>query len=144
MKTLVPCINCGRHVRTSDTSCPFCGHTVESDASARAVGRTHGARLTRAALFAFGATAAACSPASDNTDAQVQDSATDAGTMALYGGPPVFVGVRATGSRDDAGTMALYGGPPVDSGAPTDAGTGNDASDGSPGARYGAPPVDAA
>lgn len=127
MKTLVPCAGCGRHVRTSDAACPFCGHTIESDASARATARTHGARLGRAALFAFGATiaatAAACSPASNpdasGPDAQVQDSAPDAGNMALYGGPP------------------------ADSGAPADSGTDNDASDGSPGARYGAPPVDA-
>jgi len=126
MKTLIPCAGCGRHVRTSDTACPFCGQTIESDAS-RAPSRPHGARLGRAALFAFGATiaatAAACSPAS-NPDA----SSPDAGMQ---------------DSAPDAGNMAVYGGPPVDSGAPSDAGTDNDASDGSPGARYGAPPVDA-
>lgn len=140
MKTLVPCAGCGRHVRTSDAACPFCGQSIESDATSRAPGRTHGARLGRAAIFAFGATiaatAAACSPASNpdasGNDAQVQDSAPDAGNMALYGGPPVDAG-----PTDDGGTMPLYGGPPADSGVD------NDAGDGSPGARYGAPPVDA-
>ncbi len=137
MKTLVPCAGCGRHVRTSDAACPFCGHAIESDAASRAVPRSNGARLGRAALFAFGATiaatAAACSPATPGNDAAADSQVQDSGTMALYGGPPVDSGVP---DADDGSPGARYGAVPVPDAS-------DDASDGSPGARYGAPPQDA-
>ena len=28
---LVPCLGCGRHVRVSDASCPFCGQTISEE-----------------------------------------------------------------------------------------------------------------
>lgn len=138
MKTLVPCSGCGRHVRASDSACPFCGHAIESDASLRAAPRPNGARIGRAAIFAFGATLAAtsaiaCSPSNPGGDAQAQDgSVQDAGNMALYGAPAPDSGVG-----DDGSPGARYGAVPAPDADDTDA------SDGSPGARYGAPPTDA-
>lgn len=126
MKTLVPCAGCGRHVRTSDSACPFCGQTIDRDAANRAVPRSGGARLGRAALFAFGATIAATAAACGTTPSNPDASGNDAQ-------------VQDTGVAPDAGSMALYGAPPADTGVDTDA------DDGSPGARYGAvPPPDAA
>jgi hypothetical protein len=75
--------------------------------------------LTRAALFAFGttlaATAAACGGGTPTNDAASDVQSAD--TM-----------------EQDSSNMALYGAPVVDVPDP-------DASEGSPGARYGAPPV---
>ncbi len=113
MKTLIPCGGCGRHVRANESACPFCGATIEAEAAARAV-PSAGARLGRAALFAFGATiavtATACGGGTPSGDAAVQDSQV----------------------QPDGQMMALYGAPPPDAG-PVD--------DGSPGARYGAVPA---
>lgn len=55
MTQLVPCDGCARHVRAEEGPCPFCGAAVRP--APRAIAR-HGA--TRAAIFYFGATLAAC------------------------------------------------------------------------------------
>jgi hypothetical protein len=48
---LVPCSSCSRHLRAEATACPFCG-AVHLPEVVRA--RVPAARLSRAALFAFG------------------------------------------------------------------------------------------
>lgn len=54
MSHLVPCPSCSRHVRASETACPFCGDAIDLSASpAPAEPRS---RLGRVAIFAFGAT----------------------------------------------------------------------------------------
>jgi hypothetical protein len=58
MDRLEPCPSCQRHVRVSETSCPFCGMNVQA-LSALPERAMPAARLGRAALFAFGVTAAA-------------------------------------------------------------------------------------
>jgi hypothetical protein len=69
-----PCPSCARHVKQSDSRCPFCGNEVPpvNAPSARvAVGR-----LSRSALFAAGAAGLAL-------------ATTDCGSMSSdYGGPP--------------------------------------------------------
>ena len=67
---LVPCAGCGRHVRASESQCPFCGVTLESDLAARAVPSTT-ARLGRGAMFVFATTVAigACAPSPGPSDA---------------------------------------------------------------------------
>jgi|LNFM01.1.fsa_nt_gb hypothetical protein len=114
MKTLVPCVGCGRHVRTTEEACPFCNAAIPVDAASQAVPSAK-ARLGRAALFAFGATIAA--------------------TAAACGQPsgPADTGVANDVQMADSSNMALYGAPVVDVVDP-------DAGDGNPGLRYGAPP----
>lgn len=54
MSELTPCPQCQRHVRNTDTTCPFCEQALtRSGFPARPLPR---ARLGRAATFAFGAT----------------------------------------------------------------------------------------
>ena len=67
--SLRPCVSCTRHVRSSEAVCPFCGETM-SVAPAIVPRRVTG--LGRAAIMAFGVTAAGC-----ETPAPA------------YGGPPV-------------------------------------------------------
>ncbi|MDP3275634.1 MAG: zinc ribbon domain-containing protein [Deltaproteobacteria bacterium] len=166
---LVPCSSCGRHVRSSDSACPFCGTALTHVTPVSAT--TPGARLGRNATFVFATTLAlaACSPGTPGTDggsdAQTADTSTppdDGGAMALYGAPvPVDAGADSAPGPDDGGSMALYGAPaPVDAGrdsAQADTGPGPDDggnaalygspapidagdADGAPGTRYGAPP----
>src|SRR5690349_9880703 len=61
--SLVACPGCSRHIRISETSCPFCGASV-ADAMANALPRAiPAAGMSRAAMMAFAASlgAAACS-----------------------------------------------------------------------------------
>ena len=119
--SLRPCVSCTRHVRSTESACPFCGtHLPEAaNAPTRSI-----AGLGRAAIMAFGALA---------VSAEVGCNVTP-----VYGGPPRDdAGIGDAGSRpldapmqdapaaedapvvvDDAGGGgALYGGPPPDSGA---------------------------
>lgn len=70
--TLAPCTGCGRHVRLDEASCPFCGEGV---AERPRVPSTRVGRLTRAAIFYLGASAAVV-------------GCDDPGPAAIYGGPP--------------------------------------------------------
>jgi hypothetical protein len=131
---LVACPWCSRHVRVSESCCPFCGGRLSEMLRATPAPRAPTVRVSRAALYALGATTAglvaACTTISP-----------------LYGGPPgppYDGGERLDSgpspndgeSPEDAGADtlggALYGGPPRDSG---------EAESGSTPA-YGAPPQD--
>jgi len=125
---LIPCQSCARHVRATESACPFCAAALP--VSARSVQRAlPKARLGRAATFAFGAaalavSAAACGdddgddttpPADLGTDSSVRDLGTsDSGT------PDEDLGTAADlGTEQDLGGVGpLYGGPPVDAGEP--------------------------
>ena len=138
MSQLLPCPSCARHVRQSESACPFCETALSlEDVPARAMPTQ---RLGRAATFAFGAamatSVAACGTANtpgdadnpgDRPDANVamNDAGTDGGLVAAYGGPPIDAGT-------DAAFVGMYGGPP-----PMDAGPAPDAWGA---ALYGAPP----
>ncbi len=66
MSQLVPCAACSRHVRVSETACPFCAAPCSAPTSRPAEASS---RLGRAALFAFQATTVAaalnaCGPTS--------------------------------------------------------------------------------
>jgi hypothetical protein len=112
---LRPCPSCARHVRVSETACPFCLATVDLAGGPAPV--PPAVRLSRAALYALGAgtlsLASACggtsttgSPSNDAgtaVDAGV-DAAFDAGAAALYGAPP---------PQDSGSTVAPYGLPPM-------------------------------
>lgn len=55
---LAPCPSCTRHVRVSESACPFCGQAVALEARAQPMPLE---RLSRAALFAFSASVAMAS-----------------------------------------------------------------------------------
>ena len=80
---LVACPGCARHVRRTESSCPFCHVALELGAlPARPAPRT---RLTRSAAFAFGAaltTQLTGCPSSSGTDA----GRPDAGALEDAGG----------------------------------------------------------
>ncbi len=138
--SLIPCPACSRHVRATETACPFCATSLVSASllSTAVSPPIIGERLGRAALFAFGAAmatnaigcgtavapedAAQVAPADGGTDAPANP---DSGFFPPYGTPPVDGG-------HDSGLAAAYGAPPHDA---------NVAEDGGNAALYGAPPV---
>lgn len=115
MSALLPCPSCARHVRATSSSCPFC-HCALTPVDVP-VATTGGARVSRAMLFAFGATLIAGS---------ALDGCAESATP-VYGAPAPPLDA----SMNDAGDAAVD---VATDGAPAD--------DGSPGVRYGAPPVD--
>jgi hypothetical protein len=127
------CPSCARHVRVSETACPFCRATLSSDFRASPAPRPPRARLSRAALRAFGtgalALTAACSSSSSGGgtgNGPPKDAGGDAVEVfdAAYGGPPVDASDDSMEGVDTGGVVAAYGAPALDSGTPpTDAGT---------------------
>jgi hypothetical protein len=128
---LHPCEACERHIKGSETACPFCGVTLSQGFGVCA--KTTAARgtspLTRAAiLFVGAAAAAACdggiepgdvggNVADARTEASASDAARDDGNpVALYGPVPVDASTTdsATDDADTGGPVALYGPVPVD------------------------------
>ena len=118
MTQLEPCPQCHRHVFITETSCPFCAHSL-ADAFANVEPRVFPrARLGRAATFAFGAlgvlalSQAGCTEGGRSPqDAARADAPTDA---ALDAGIP--------GDADDDGGVAIYASaptPPADGGTTT-------------------------
>jgi len=125
----IPCPSCRRHVRGSDTTCPFCATALPSDHASRAVPSTT-TRLGRGALFAFAVSVSACGASTEGepiTDTGLKSDAVGADTSVTDTGNPV----------------AAYGGPPIDSAVPdtSKADTGIE-DDGAPAAAYGLPPMD--
>jgi hypothetical protein len=120
MTQLLPCPSCARHVRQTETGCPFCGTSLSlADVPGRAVPTQ---RLARAATFAFGAAIATSVAACGGGTTPGNDAG---GVVPLYGAP--------NDAGYDASTLAMYGGPTIDA--------GSDA--GGPGPLYGAPTIDA-
>ncbi len=120
MSQLLPCPSCARHVRQTESGCPFCGSALAlADAAQRTMPTQ---RLGRAATFAFGAaiatSVAACgggtTPGNDSGIAPAYgapaDSGIDSGMLAMYGGPPPDAG------QDTGGPGPLYGAPAFDAG----------------------------
>lgn len=129
MSALLPCPSCARHVRRSETSCPFCACTLSlAHAPPRPMPTE---RLGRAALMAFTTLVASGSVGCTQThetdgglDAHVEafdayrgsDSATYGGAVDI--GPPPDVG-RDAGPTDaasaecpDTNFVGMYGSPP--------------------------------
>jgi hypothetical protein len=126
--SLLACLNCSRHIRSTEPSCPFCQCVRPPSAGVAAALPLPRGRLSRAAL-AFGAStlavaSLACGGAtsSGNLDeeagvidgAGAKDAAHDGHCMsaALYGG---FPGEPCIGERDAE----------AEDGSPSDAGTGD-------------------
>ena len=144
MRHLVPCSGCARHVRASESSCPFCGAAL---AVAIASPRGPTPRMGRAARFAFGAavattlTVTGCgeSHEGDPDAGAPMDAGHDAGLTSEPAAPP--------DSGHDAGLTSEPGEPPDagDHDAGMDGGSDMDAGEEDAGGivpPYGAPPAD--
>ena len=148
---LAPCPGCTRHLRVSESVCPFCGVAiVPGTLVGRSQPRITQNSLGRAAIFAFGSAIASTAPGcylSHERSAPSDRTVVDAHT---HDAGPIFAGTREASVADasvpddaaediDAfGPIGLlYGGPspiePIDAGSPEDAFGGGQA-------LYGAPP----
>jgi hypothetical protein len=111
------CLKCARHVRVSEVACPFCGDALSEAFRASPAPLPPRARLSRAALFAFGTGTATLASAGALTSAC--SSATSAPAPA-YGSAPAYGGVFFDSGSVDSGEFTnadAYGGlPVVDSG----------------------------
>jgi hypothetical protein len=123
MSELTPCPECQRHVRKTETTCPFCGEAVSlADVASPVLPRR---RLSRAATFAFGASVVGATTLGACT---LEDPGN---SVAVYGAPP------SAGAGGNAGgsSSPVYGSPP--SGG-TSAGTDSGGTGGAPPASGGA------
>ena len=146
MTHLVPCPGCRRHVRVSETNCPFCSAALSLANTPAPVLPT--LRLGRAATFAFGATLlgasalVACSGESeerggDNGGGKSGASGSSTGGSSNGGSSNGGSSGSSTGGTDNVGGgMALYGGPPL-GGSGGSGGTDNTGGIAQP---YGVPP----
>jgi hypothetical protein len=100
MNHLTPCTICSRHVRVSESACPFCGSALDlSDVPPPVVPAR---RLGRAALFTFSATlAAGLAAASCGSDDD--GGGGTGGVSALYGMPGDSAVGGSSGSAGAAG-----------------------------------------
>jgi hypothetical protein len=123
MKQLVPCPQCSRHVRVSETACPFCA--LPLDLAGTPEPQLPRTRLGRAATFAFGATLVSASAlAACGTDSD--DSSGGGGSAGATSG--AGTGNSSAGSTSAAGTgseMPVYGAPAAGFTGVGTAGTGS-------------------
>ena len=110
---LVPCTACARHIRASEDACPFCATGVPDRArlpTEASPSRGRGPRLSRAAIFLAGATAATAAVAGcGKTTAGGSDtSSTPTSIAAPYGAPPMDSGLEVP----IVPPVPAYGGPP--------------------------------
>jgi hypothetical protein len=134
-RRLLACPSCMRHVLAAETACPFCGDALPAGFADAPAPRPPARRLTRAALYAFGATsvavAAACGSSSDNgptptpaygTPGMSLDSGGDGQTTDSSSGEEGGSGSEA-GTEPESGTRADGGGNGGDAGADADSGS---------------------
>jgi hypothetical protein len=114
---LIACASCARHVRVSESSCPFCAHPLPAELRAAAPPRPPPRRLGRNALYVFGLASVALTGACGEEVFTTVDAA--------YGGPPV-----EDAQPEDVGFGGvLYGAPAVDAGEGFDTGVFSDATE---------------
>ena len=128
---LVPCPSCARHVRASETACPFCQTELPEGLETQArpgVAR----RMSRAAALALGASlaVAACGDevqsTNDSAGATSGDKSSSAGGGGAggAGGSASTTGTSSIEASSSSGFAVLYGpAPPPDGGFDDDAGT---------------------
>lgn len=140
MNHLVPCPECRRHVRVTETECPFCARPL--DLAGTPEPQLPRVRLGRAATFAFGATLASLTAVVSCGGEATENPSGSAGTTS-GAGTSAGGAAAGTGGNGNAGTSTIvppYGVPPfAGSGgvlyglAPDDAGGPDDASAGAGG-----------
>src|SRR5262245_35106365 len=126
MSVLVPCPSCSRHVRSLESSCPFCEAALPTNLGATAVPAAT-RRLARLAAFTSAAPQAVtgCTVAGSDSEGQNEQ---DIGTVvAMYGMPPQPI-VAGNPEQTDAGHPLHHDAGPHDAGVdanpcdPVDAG----------------------
>jgi hypothetical protein len=132
MSELTPCPECQRHVRTTESRCPFCDSALSLSRVALPV--LPRSRLGRAATFAFGATlasatallgcggeseskkegggsaggaSAAGGSASGGSAAGSSNAGNDSGGASSFGGVGLLYGAPAAGSGDFGGNVGV-------------------------------------
>lgn len=141
MSELTPCPECQRHVRKTETSCPFCSQALSlSHLTEQVLPRS---RLGRAATFAFGATLVSATAlvgcGGESEGKKEGEGGTAAGGSASGGtnlGGTASGGADAGQSSGGALPIPLYGAPAA--GASNEAG-GSSSGIGGVGLVYGAP-----
>jgi hypothetical protein len=117
MSHLVPCPSCSRHVRTSESECPFCGSGLElSSVPAPVLPAT---RLGRAATFAFGATllsATAMVACGGDSEDDGGGNAGSSGTTATGGMAGNATGGSSSGAGGRGGSAGSAGSAGADGG----------------------------
>jgi hypothetical protein len=115
--TLAPCPSCSRHVKTSETACPFCKAAIAPGAAVAIPGPPR--RLSRAAAYAF--TASLAIAGCEGGTAQIGDAGTtDEGGSGGEGG------TRDGGTDappDNGNIQPPYGAPAYGAPPPVDSGT---------------------
>ncbi len=124
---LVACPACARHVRVSETACPFCGSVLPDSLRESAPPAPPGVRLTRAALFALGTGTLAIAPGC-SSDSVGTTPGTDASTTVFA--PPYGLAPIPDATSDDGGPTS------GDDGAYDAPDFGDDAAYGAPGIDY--------
>jgi hypothetical protein len=114
MTHLEPCPHCHRHVKVSETACPFCTRSLADDfahVAPRVAPRT---RLGRAATFAFGLVAMSQGACSDDDRPPPVDAVS----------APSDAGMDSPQDADyDGGDVPIYAAAPTrDGGTPTSRG----------------------
>lgn len=118
MTQLVPCPDCQRHVRKTETHCPFCAAAMSLAHVPAPVLPSR--RLGRAATFAFGATflgAASLVGCSDDDDDNIGSATPVYGAPAAGAGNEPFHQGGASGeggaeAQPNGGMTTIYGSPP--------------------------------
>jgi hypothetical protein len=122
-QTLIPCPDCARHVRATESACPFCTATLPHSFSSLAPPDTR-ARLTRKATALFGVAALAVTSCAAAVGPDGSENRADAAAMTIdaAGSHDARTAVEAAVLRDagfasdegpdDRGNVGLlYGGP---------------------------------
>lgn len=123
MSQLAPCPHCHRHLRITETVCPFCGGQVADSLESKARRPISTFGLSRAGILALGATMAVASGALLEGCGDEPDDEDDSNNaVPIYGAPVQSdAGVSDSGVPHDAGTVAPIYGAPLQ---PKDAGPG--------------------
>ncbi len=116
MAQLEPCPQCRRHVRTSETVCPFCAADIAAAMQGAPARAMPTGRLGRAALFAFGLSVATTSALEGCSDDGDDNSDNDGSSKAGDGGNASDAAHGDAGSEDAGAHDASTG---IDSGAST-------------------------
>ena len=110
MNQLEPCPHCDRHVKVSESSCPFCTGSLADVFAHRAPRRAPPARLGRAATFAFGVLAMTQGGCGDN---DIGSPPPDSAGIPADAGPDAGIPVDAD---YDGGGVPIYAAAPTPDG----------------------------
>lgn len=121
MTKLLPCPSCARHVRRTESACPFCSAAISLAGVPER--RLPTERLGRAATLAFGVATSlsACTtpapvPATDTGTRDAGTAVSDTGTGSVDANAPDTATTAADANIDTGTPVAAYGGPMFDSG----------------------------